>query len=75
MYPENLVRVLYIRYPINFGKKFVLALLNLGCKFNTIYPTFAKDLGFPIRLTEVKAQKIDGIILDTYRMIVAAILV
>ena len=54
-YPENLARVLCIRYPINFGKKSVLAFLDLGSEVNAVYPTFAKELGLPIRLTDVGA--------------------
>ena len=41
-------------------------------KVNTIHPTFAKELGLPIRATEVRAQKIDGTTLDIYRVVVAA---
>ena len=73
----NLVQILYIRYPINFRKKFipVLALLDLDSKYNTIYLTFAKELGFSIRPIDVGAQKFDGIILKTFRIVVAAFLV
>ena len=28
---------------------------------NAMHPTFAKELGLPIRLTDIGAQKIDGI--------------
>ena len=41
----NLTQVLCIQYFIAFWKKFVLALFDLGNKINTIYPTFAKELG------------------------------
>ena len=41
-------------------------------KVNAIYPTFAKQLGLPIRPTDVKAQKIDGTMLDTHGMVVVA---
>ena len=40
-----------------------------------IHPTFVKELGLPIRPIDVGVQKIDGIILDTYGMVVAAFLV
>lgn len=42
-YPEYFVKVLCIRYPITFWKKFVLvlALLDSNGKINAIYPTFA----------------------------------
>ena len=61
---SNLAQVLYINYPINFREKSMLALLNSSSKVNTIYPTFAKKLGFSIRPTDVGVQKIDGITLN-----------
>ena len=71
----NLTQVPYICYPINFGKIFVLALLDSGNEVNAIYPAFTKELGLSIRPTDVEVQKIDGIMLETYRMIVVAFLV
>ena len=47
-------------------------LLDSGNKVNAIYPTFARELGLPIRQTDVIAQKIDGITLDIFGMVVAA---
>lgn len=53
-YPEtNLTQILYIRYPIIFRKKSVLALLDLGNEINAIHPTFAKERGLSIRPTNV----------------------
>ena len=71
----NLARVLCIRYAINFGKKSVLALFDSSSEVNAVYPAFTKELGLPIRLTDVKVQKFDGIMLKTYEMVVAAFLV
>ena len=73
-YLENLIRVPCIRYSIIFRKKSVPVsiLLNSGSKVNAIHPTFVRELGLPIKPIDVKAQKIDGIILDTFGMIVAA---
>ena len=68
----NLARVPCIRYPINLGKKSVSALLDLGSEVNAVYPAFAKELGLPIRPTDMGAQKIDGTTLETYGMVVAA---
>ena len=48
------------------------ALIDLGSKVNTIYPSFVKQLGLPIRLTDVEAQKIDSITLEIYGMVVTA---
>lgn len=41
-------------------------------KVNTIYWIFDKELGLLINPTNVEAQKINGIILNTYGIIVAA---
>ena len=49
----NLARVLCIRYPINFGKKSVSALLDSGSEVNAVHPAFAKELGLPIRPIDV----------------------
>lgn len=76
-YPENLARVSYIRYLIIFQKKSVpeLALFDLYNKINAIYSTFAKEVRLSITLTDIRVQKIDGIMLDIYRMVVEAFLV
>ena len=42
-------QVLYIRYPTTFWEKSVSALLDSRSEFNTIHPTFAKELGLSIR--------------------------
>ena len=70
----NLACVPCIRYPITFRKKSVpvSALLDSGSEVNAIHPTFARELGLPIRTTDVRAQKIDGTMLDTFGMVVAA---
>ena len=68
----NLARFPCIRYPINFGKKSVLVLLDSGSELNAVHPAFAKELGLPIRPTDVGVQKIDGTTLETYGMVVAA---
>ena len=73
-YPENLAQVLCIRYPINFRKKPVMALLALGSKVNSFYPVFAKELGLFIRPTDIGVHKIDGIMFDTYEMVVIGFL-
>ena len=73
----NLARVPCIRYPIIFRKNSVpvLALLDSGSEVNAIHPTFAQELGLPIRTTDIGAQKIDGTMLDTFGMMVVAFLV
>ena len=72
---SNLERVPCIRYPINFRKKSVLVLFDLESEVNTAHPAFAKELGLPIRPTDVEAQKIENITLDIYRIVVAAFLI
>ena len=52
-----------------------MTFLDSSSEVNVLYPTFAKELGLPIRLIDVGAQKIDGTMLDTYKMIVTALLV
>ena len=72
-YP-NLTRVLCIRYLITFQKKSVSmsALLDSGSEVNAINSTLVRELGLPIRPMGVGAQKFDGTILDTFRMVVIA---
>ena len=69
---SNLARVPCICYPINFGKKSVSALLNSSSEVNAIYLAFAKELGLPIRPTDVRVLKIDTTMLESYGMVVAA---
>ena len=53
----------------------MLILFDSSSKVNAVYPVFAKKLGFFIRLTDVRMQKIDGTILNIYGIVVAAFLV
>ena len=73
---EALKRVPCIYYLVQFkkdtSKAQVQALINSGSEVNTIHPTFAKQLGLPIRPTDIGAQEIDGTTLDTHKMVVAA---
>ena len=48
------------------------ALIDMGSEVNTIHPSFVKQLGLSIRPTDVGAHKIDGTILNTHGMVVAA---
>ena len=72
---EALERVSCIYYPVQFkdtDKALVQTLIDSGSKVNAIHPSFAKQLGLPIRSTDVGAQKIDGTMLDTHGIVVAA---
>ena len=73
---KALKRVLYIHYLVQFKKDAdktpIQALIDSGSKVNAIHPFFAKQLGLPIRPTDIGTQKIDGTMLDTQGMVVAA---
>ena len=73
----NLVQIPCIWYSVTFQKKSmpVFTLLDLGSKVNAIYPNFAKELDLLIKPTDVRAQKIDGTMLDTFGMVVVPFLV
>ena len=73
-YPENLARVPCIRYPITFQKKSVpiSALFDSSSEVNAIHPTVVRELGLPIRPTDVSAQKIDGTMLNSFGIVVVA---
>ena len=75
---EPLKRVPCIHYPVQFrdtDKAPVKALINLGSEVNTMHPFFAKQLGLPIRPTDIGAQKINGTALDTHGIVVTTFLV
>ena len=72
---EALERVPCIHYPVQFkdtDKAPVQALIDSGSEVNAIHLTFAKQLSFSLRSTDVGAQKIDGTMLDTHRMVIAS---
>ena len=72
---KALERVSCIHYLVQFKKDTnmtqVQSLINSGSKVNAIHPFLAKQLGFSIRPIDIGAQKIDGTMLDTYKMVVA----
>ncbi len=69
---EELERVPCIWYPVTFkDQDQTEALLDSGSKVNAMSQAFAQQLGFKIRKTNVRAQKIDGTTLETYGMIVS----
>ena len=72
---EALERVPCIHYPVQFkdtDKAPVQALIDSRNEVNAVHPSFVKQLGLSIRPTNVRAQKIDGTILNTHGMVVAA---
>ena len=81
---KELERVTCIQYPITFPGNVtqdgstlnpVSTVIDLGSEVNAIYPTFAERLGLVVQTINVGAQKINGITLKTYGMVVAAFLV
>ncbi len=71
---KELVLVLCIWYAVSFKDK-IGALLDSKSEVNAISQAFAHQLGFKIRKTNVGAQKIDGTILETYRIVVSTFFV
>ena len=71
--------VLCIYYLVQFKKSTnetqIQALIDLGCKVNTNYPTFVQELGLSIRPTDFRVQNINGITQDTYRIVVQVFLI
>ncbi len=66
---EELEWVSYIWYLITF-KNQTEFLLDLESEVNIMSLAFAQKVGFKINKTNVWAQKIDGTILETYRIII-----
>ena len=64
-----------ICYLVQFQKdksKDVLALLNSRSKVNAMTPAYAAQLGLKAQKTNIIVQKIDGSLLTTYSMFIAA---
>lgn len=47
------------------------SLLNIRRKVNAMTLAYAAKLGLSFRKTSVGTQKIDGLVLDTYKMVIA----
>ena len=69
-----LARVPCIYYPVQFRKdgSQVQALLNSGSEVNPINPAYALRLGLRVQRTDIGAQKIDGSILKTFKIVLAS---
>ena len=63
-----------IHYPVQFrkDKEIIRALINFGNKVNAMTPAYTKKLGFQTQKTYVGAQKIDGLSLNTFGMVIAS---
>lgn len=66
-----LKKLLCIHYLLRFSKDIaeVKALLNFGNETNAIMPAYATKINLKVRLINIGAQKIDGFILNTFRMV------
>ena len=53
----------------------MMAFFDLNSKINVIHPTLTKELKLSIKSMDVKSQKINRTMLNTYGMIIAAFLV
>ena len=69
-----LARVPCIHYPLRFRKDThkLRALLDLGSEVNAMTPAYASKLGPKARHIDVGAQKIDGLTLETFGMVLVS---
>ena len=58
--------------PIWFKKNEVQALINSSNKVNAIMLMYALKLGLKVRITNIRAQNIDGSTLKTFEMVCAS---
>ena len=75
---KKVVRVPCIYYPVWFqedqgqeSQEQIRVLLNSGSEVNAMDPAFTWKLGFHIRKTNVRAQKIDGSTFKTFGIVIA----
>ena len=64
-----------IYYPLHFRKdkkNEVWALINFGSKVNAMTPAYVLKLGLKVRQINVRAQKIDGSTLETFKIVLAS---
>lgn len=67
-------KVPYIQYLIWFqkgGKKVTRALINSDSELNAMILAYPKQLGIQIRPINVRAQKINGSSVETFRIVIA----
>ena len=72
--PEMILdQVSYIHYPVQFrkDKEAIKALINSDSEVNAITPVYTKKLGLWSQKTDVGAQKIVGLLIKTYGIVVA----
>ena len=67
-------RVLCIYHLMQFRKDLgttIWALINSGSEINAMILVYTKKLGFWTQKINVRAQKIDGLLLENYEMVIA----
>ena len=67
-------RMFYIYYPVHFQKDrkiTIWVLIDLGNKVNIITLAYTKQLGLRTKKTDVGAQKIDGSLVRTFKIVIA----
>lgn len=71
---DNMVvkKVFSIHYPVLFKNNEVLDLINFDSKVNAMILEYALKLGLKINLTDIKTQKIDSFILNTFEIVLAS---
>ena len=71
----SLQKVPCVYYLIQFKKKEVQALIDSESEVNAMTPTYASRLSFWVYCTDIRAQKLDGSLFETFGMILASFLV
>ena len=68
-----LEKILYIHHQLHFRKNLwkTRALIDSSSEVNAMTPAYAAKLGLRVRETDIRAQKIDGSILNTFGMVLA----
>ena len=67
-------QVPYIHYLVHFRKNkrvTIQALIDSGSKVNTMTPGYAKQLGLQVQKTVIGDQKIDGLLVRTFGIVIA----
>lgn len=64
--------VTYIHYLVQLKNELdkIQGLIDLGSEINIITSAYAKKLGFWMKKTDLRAQKIDASILETYNIVI-----
>lgn len=71
----ELQRVPCMQWLMQFGQYLIETHINFGSKINTIQPSFARKLGLNIGEINVDIQRINGIKLEIFDMVIACFLV